>query len=61
MKEGCVKLCETIRQATSTTIPDTARTWEIRTLGMTEEKASTNSYAKANQLTDSPQMKTQVA
>jgi len=54
MKDGCVKLCETIRQATSNTIPSTARTWEMRTLGMTEEKASTNSYAKANQPADSP-------
>ena len=58
MKDGCVRLRETIRQAMSTIIPNIARIWETRTLGTTEEKASTNSYAKINQPTDLLQERT---
>ena len=52
MKDGCVKLRDAIRHAISTKIPSTAKIWDALTLGTTEENASTNSYAKINQLAD---------
>jgi len=54
MKDGPVKLWLTRRHPMSRRIPKTARIWVTLTLGTTDEKASTNSYANLNHLTSSP-------
>lgn len=54
MKDGPVKLWLTTRHPISRRIPKTARIWVTLTLGTTDEKASTNSYANLNHLTISP-------
>jgi hypothetical protein len=52
-KDGFVKLWLKTRHPTSRRIPRTARIWLTLTLGTTDEKASTNSYANLNHPTSS--------